>query len=116
MKDLRYDFLQLEAASIAVLGCIDLDCIITADHTAATAEEAIIDGLLVIEADDVVSLDTDLERALRMLDPEQRAVVEAAYGIDGCDPISMRDAAALWGRRSTTLLTEGLEDLRNSLT
>jgi DNA-directed RNA polymerase sigma subunit (sigma70/sigma32) len=111
MTQTRYTYAELEAACKKVLDRTDLDLIINADQTAPTAEDAILNGILEVED----SPATNLQAALRRLDPEERAIVEAAYGLDGASPITIEEATQLWGARAQPLLAQGLDSLRADL-
>lgn len=76
-----------------------------------SAEEALWDVILVVEED---PFERRLDEALAALDPDEYLIVEAAYGLDRPQPISMVDAQKLVDR-PVEVLQRALGKLRQEL-
>jgi hypothetical protein len=109
---MRFSAAELEIACREVLGYVDINVILDADQTAPTATEAIRYSLGEAEPP---SPEASLHLALQRLEPLEREVVEATYGIGRPEPISVKEAYLRWGKQTIPLLRSGISHLRGVL-
>jgi hypothetical protein len=103
----------LASACVAVLGYEDVDVIVRAAEQPANTDpvDAVFDAILIVEEPSTVDA---LRHALGRLDPNDRELVESAYGLNGRAPASCIEASRIT-QEPLGRLQDILVDLRGIL-